>query len=120
MELAGSAVLNAVVARPDRLRLAAAEDRCDAETGLGGQACLVAELIDLVAEHPPRKRLVAALKRASSRPVATPRRCLALGHLVGTSCGTASATPGAPRPGADWSQPRSPAERQSRWGRRQT
>jgi predicted ATPase/DNA-binding SARP family transcriptional activator len=49
-------------ARLDELRLAAAEDRIDAELGLGIRA--VAELEALVAAHPLRERLVELLMRA--------------------------------------------------------
>jgi predicted ATPase/DNA-binding SARP family transcriptional activator len=56
-----SAAFDAVVTRLEGLRLTALEDRFDAETG---GAELVAELTDLVAAHPVRERLVAALMRA--------------------------------------------------------
>ena len=46
------------------LRLAAMEDRFEAEVGLGHGAELIAELTDLVAAHPMRERLAAALMRA--------------------------------------------------------
>ena len=59
-----SEALDAAVTRLDRLRLAALEDRFDAEIDLGHGAELVAELTDLVAAHPVRERLVAALMRA--------------------------------------------------------
>jgi predicted ATPase/DNA-binding SARP family transcriptional activator len=59
-----SEALDAAVTRLDRLRLAALEDRFDAELDLGHGAELVAELTDLVAAHPVRERLVAALMRA--------------------------------------------------------
>ncbi|NRN65207.1 Signal transduction response regulator [Kibdelosporangium sp. 4NS15] len=59
-----SAAFDAAVARLERLRLAALEDRCDAEISLGNGAELVAELTGLVATHPVRERLVAALMRA--------------------------------------------------------
>ncbi|HMH38110.1 MAG TPA: BTAD domain-containing putative transcriptional regulator, partial [Streptosporangiaceae bacterium] len=59
-----SEALDAAVARLERLRLAALEDRFDAEVGLGHGADLVPELTDLVAAHPMRERLVAALMRA--------------------------------------------------------
>ncbi len=49
-------------ARLDELRLAAAEDRIDAELGLGVRA--VAELEAMVAAHPLRERLVGLLMRA--------------------------------------------------------
>lgn len=61
---AGDRNLGAAVTRLDRLRLTALEDRFDAELGLGHGAEAVAELTDLVAEHPVRERLVAALMRA--------------------------------------------------------
>ena len=59
-----SPAFNAAVTRLERLRLAALEDRFDAELSLGHGAELVTELTDLVAEHPLRERLVAALMRA--------------------------------------------------------
>jgi DNA-binding SARP family transcriptional activator len=59
-----SEALDAAVARLERLRLAALEDRFDAEVGLGHGADLVPDLTDLVAAHPMRERLVAALMRA--------------------------------------------------------
>ena len=59
-----SPAYDAVVIRLDRLRLAALEDRFEAEVALSGSADLVPELTDLVAEHPVRERLVAALMRA--------------------------------------------------------
>ena len=62
--LEDSQALDAAVARLDRLRLAALEDRFEAEVGLGHGAGLVAELTDLAATHPERERLVAALMRA--------------------------------------------------------
>jgi predicted ATPase/DNA-binding SARP family transcriptional activator len=62
--LQDSAAFDAAVARLERLRLTAMEDRFDAEIGLGQGAALVTELTDLVAAHPLRERLVAALMRA--------------------------------------------------------
>jgi predicted ATPase/DNA-binding SARP family transcriptional activator len=62
--LQDSAAFDAAVTRLDGLRLAAMEDRFDAEIGLGHGAALVTELTDLVAAHPVRERLVAALMRA--------------------------------------------------------
>ncbi len=62
--LEDSDALDAAVARLERLRLAALEDRFDAEVGLGHGAELVAELTELAAAHPERERLVAALMRA--------------------------------------------------------
>ncbi|GAB2662934.1 BTAD domain-containing putative transcriptional regulator [Kribbella swartbergensis] len=62
--LVESAAFDAAVTRLERLRLAALEDRYDAEITLGHGAELVTELTDLVAAHPVRERLVAALMRA--------------------------------------------------------
>jgi len=59
-----SAAFDAAVTRLEGLRLTAMEDRFDAEIGLGHGAELVTELTDLVAAHPVRERLVAALMRA--------------------------------------------------------
>lgn len=62
--LPDSAAYDAAVTRLERLRLTAMEDRFDAEVSLGHGAELVTELTDLVAAHPVRERLVAALMRA--------------------------------------------------------
>jgi predicted ATPase/DNA-binding SARP family transcriptional activator len=62
--LQDSAAFDAAVTRLEGLRLTALEDRFDAEISLGGGAELVAALTDLVAVHPLRERLVAALMRA--------------------------------------------------------
>jgi predicted ATPase/DNA-binding SARP family transcriptional activator len=59
-----SGAFDAVVVRLEGLRLTAAEERFDAELALGGGAELVTGLTDLVAAHPTRERLVAALMRA--------------------------------------------------------
>ncbi len=59
-----SAAFDAAVTRLEGLRLTATEDRFDAEVSLGHGAELVTELTDLVAAHPVRERLVAALMRA--------------------------------------------------------
>jgi predicted ATPase len=59
-----SAAFDAAVTRLEGLRLTALEDRFDTEVGLGHGAALVTELADLVAAHPLRERLVAALMRA--------------------------------------------------------
>ena len=68
MGLAESAAFDAAATRLERLRLTAMEDRFDAELSVGQGAELVAELVaeltDLVAAHPVRERLVAALMRA--------------------------------------------------------
>ncbi|MET7472739.1 BTAD domain-containing putative transcriptional regulator [Streptomyces sp. NPDC005648] len=62
--LQDSAALDAAAARLDALRLTAVEERADAEVAVGRGAELITELTDLVAEHPLRERLVAALIRA--------------------------------------------------------
>ncbi len=62
--LPDSAAFDAAVTRFEGLRLTAMEDRFDAEISLGHGADLVTELTDLVAAHPVRERLVAALMRA--------------------------------------------------------
>jgi predicted ATPase/DNA-binding SARP family transcriptional activator len=62
--LQDSAAFDAAVFRLEGLRLTAIEDRLDAEISLGHGAELVSELTDLVAVHPVRERLVAALMRA--------------------------------------------------------
>ncbi|HEV2257630.1 MAG TPA: BTAD domain-containing putative transcriptional regulator [Streptosporangiaceae bacterium] len=62
--LTDSAAFDAAVTRLEGLRLTAMEDRFDAEVSLGHGAGLVADLTDLVAAHPVRERLVAALMRA--------------------------------------------------------
>ncbi|MEU5112351.1 BTAD domain-containing putative transcriptional regulator [Streptomyces longwoodensis] len=62
--LRDSDACDAAAVRLDALRLAAQEERYDAELALGHGAELVPELTDLVAAHPVRERLVAALVRA--------------------------------------------------------
>lgn len=62
--LQDSGAFDAAVARLEALRLTAMEDRYDAEVSLGHGAELVTELTDLVAAHPVRERLVAALMSA--------------------------------------------------------
>jgi predicted ATPase len=62
--LPDSTAFDAAVTRLEGLRLTAMEDRFDAELALGHGAELVTELTDLVAAHPVRERLVAALMRA--------------------------------------------------------
>jgi predicted ATPase/DNA-binding SARP family transcriptional activator len=62
--LLDSAAFDAVIARFEGLRLAAMEDRYEAEIRLGRGAELVTELTELVALHPLRERFVAALMRA--------------------------------------------------------
>ncbi|WP_410637730.1 BTAD domain-containing putative transcriptional regulator [Amycolatopsis sp. lyj-346] len=64
VDLPESAAFQAAVTRLEGLRLAALEDRFDAEVRLGHGAELVTELTDLVAANPMRERLVAALMRA--------------------------------------------------------
>jgi predicted ATPase/DNA-binding SARP family transcriptional activator/tetratricopeptide (TPR) repeat protein len=62
--LQNSTAFDAAVTRLEGLRLTAMEDRFDAEVSIGHGAELVMELTDLVAAHPVRERLVAALMRA--------------------------------------------------------
>jgi predicted ATPase/DNA-binding SARP family transcriptional activator len=62
--LADSEAFDAAVTRLEGLRLTAVEDRFAAEVDLGRGGGLVPELTDLVAAHPLRERLVAALMRA--------------------------------------------------------
>ncbi len=62
--LQDSEAFEAAATRLEGLRLAATEDRFDAEINLGRGADLVTELTDLVAAHPVREKLVAALMRA--------------------------------------------------------
>ncbi|HEU0303523.1 MAG TPA: BTAD domain-containing putative transcriptional regulator [Gaiellaceae bacterium] len=57
----------AAVAHLEQLRLAALEDRIDADLALGREAALVTELESLVAEHPYRERLRAQLMLALYR-----------------------------------------------------
>jgi predicted ATPase/DNA-binding SARP family transcriptional activator len=64
VDLPDSGTFIAAVTRLERLRLAAIEDRYDAEVGLGHGAELVTELTDLTTAHPLRERLAAALMRA--------------------------------------------------------
>ncbi|MBF6299104.1 winged helix-turn-helix domain-containing protein [Nocardia amamiensis] len=64
VDVRDSAAVDAVVARFDGLRIAALEDRYEAEIRLGRGTELVTELTELVARHPVRERLVAALMRA--------------------------------------------------------
>ncbi|WP_324189279.1 BTAD domain-containing putative transcriptional regulator [Nocardia otitidiscaviarum] len=59
-----SGAADAVVTRFEGLHLAALEDRYEAEIRLGAGADLVAELTEVVARHPLRERLAAALMRA--------------------------------------------------------
>ncbi len=55
------------IARLEEARLAALEERIEAELGLGEHARLVGELEAMVREHPPRERLVAELMLALYR-----------------------------------------------------
>jgi len=62
--LPDSAAFDAAATRLEGLRLAAMEDRFEAEVSLGHGAGLVTELTDLVTAHPMRERLAAALMHA--------------------------------------------------------
>ncbi|MBL7522478.1 winged helix-turn-helix domain-containing protein [Frankia sp. CNm7] len=62
--LEDSAAFDAAAVRLEGLRLTATEEWADAEVTLGRGARLVTELTDLVAAHPVRERLGAALMRA--------------------------------------------------------
>ncbi|GLZ31977.1 SARP family transcriptional regulator [Lentzea sp. NBRC 105346] len=62
--LQDSEAFDAAATRLEALRLAALEDRFDTEIERGRGPELVAELTDLVAAHPVREKLVAALMRA--------------------------------------------------------
>lgn len=64
--LLDSETFNATASRLEGLRRAATEDRIEADIDLGGGSDLVGELTELVAAHPLRERLVAALMRALS------------------------------------------------------
>src|ERR1700733_2829354 len=90
-----SAAFDAAVTRLEGLRLAALEDRFDAEISLGHGSGLVTELTDLVAAHPVRERLVAALMRAL---VAAGRNADALLGYQHTREALADALGGAPSP----------------------
>ncbi|MEV6427982.1 BTAD domain-containing putative transcriptional regulator [Nocardia sp. NPDC051463] len=64
VDVRDSAAVDATVTRFEGLRLAAVEDRYEAEIRLGRGSELVAELTEEVARNPLRERLVAALMRA--------------------------------------------------------
>jgi predicted ATPase/DNA-binding SARP family transcriptional activator len=68
VDLQESAAFNAAVTRLEGLRLTALEDRFDAEVGLGHGGELITELTDLVAAHPLRERLGAALRPPRGAP----------------------------------------------------
>src|SRR5215467_13443073 len=61
--LEDSEAFDAAVTRLEGLRLAALEDRLEAEISLGHGVEVIAELTDAVTAHPLRERLVAALMR---------------------------------------------------------
>ena len=63
-DVADAGFAQVVIARLDELRLAALQDRIDADLRLGVTAPLVAELEGLVVEHPLREPLVGRLMRA--------------------------------------------------------
>ncbi|WKD33564.1 AfsR/SARP family transcriptional regulator [Streptomyces xanthophaeus] len=64
LDVAASAFFRAPVTRLSELRMAALEDRIEADLRVGRGRELTAELTSLVAEHPLRERLVGALMRA--------------------------------------------------------
>ncbi|NUS72375.1 MAG: AfsR/SARP family transcriptional regulator [Corynebacteriales bacterium] len=64
IDLPDSQAFDASVTRLEGLRLAAIEDRFDAEVSIGQGAEAIVELTDLVAANPLRERLAAALMRA--------------------------------------------------------
>jgi predicted ATPase/DNA-binding SARP family transcriptional activator len=64
VEVADAEFATAAIARLEELRLAATEDRIDADFALGRAARLVPELEELVAGHPLRERFRAQLMRA--------------------------------------------------------
>ena len=66
-EFAYEPFAQAEIARLDEARLAALEDRSDAELRMGGGAELVPELEQLVVEHPLRERLLSSLMVAMYR-----------------------------------------------------
>lgn len=64
LEARDNEIVDAVITRLEGLRLAATEDLYESEIRLGRAAQQVSELTELVARHPVRERLVAALMRA--------------------------------------------------------
>ncbi|MEV7170031.1 BTAD domain-containing putative transcriptional regulator [Streptomyces sp. NPDC093224] len=64
LDVAGSASFRAPVTRLTELRMAALEDRIEADLRLGRGREMTGELASLVAEHPLREGLVGALMRA--------------------------------------------------------
>ncbi|MFF3084739.1 BTAD domain-containing putative transcriptional regulator [Streptomyces nojiriensis] len=64
LDVAASASFRAPVTRLSELRMAALEDRIEADLRVGRGRELTGELTSLVAEHPLRERLVGALMRA--------------------------------------------------------
>jgi DNA-binding SARP family transcriptional activator len=73
LDVASADVFRAPVARLSELRMAALEDRIEADLRLGRGPELTSELTSLVAEHPLRERMLGALMRAlvsAGRPAA--------------------------------------------------
>ena len=106
------------IARLEESRLAALEERIDAELALGEHARLVGELEGLVREHPLRERFVASVD-ARAVPIGAPgRRAGELSHRAWStgrgawararsrSAGARTRHPG-PRPGVGAAGPRS-------------
>ena len=63
-DAAGAEFAQAAIARLEELRLAALEDRIEADLATGGDGALLAELGELAAAHPLRERLCGQLMRA--------------------------------------------------------
>jgi predicted ATPase/DNA-binding SARP family transcriptional activator len=64
LDVAGADFFRPAVARLSELRVAALEDRIEADLRLGRGRELTSELTSLVAEHPLRERMIGALMRA--------------------------------------------------------
>ena len=92
-EVAHESFAEGEVTRLTELRLAAVEDRVEADLALGRHAAVVGELDALVAEHPLRERLRGQLMRALYRRAARPRRWTPTGGPAGSSARSWASTP---------------------------